>query len=401
MEQPNTLAINTQILSNLPDTLVANSSLAERAVAKVTADIAQIKTIDLTTVDAQTMEVHDATLAGLQGKLKESYTIMNERRSPFTRLFTDITSRFTAEEKKIAEIGNEVKAIRDGWQKEKARRNAIAQADQQKELERKQALIDARTYFARCIIDKFTSHAVEAIKRMHSKFYAQDEKSLDAYTAALSKWTPALDSNTWNLFLEGIINPKPQLLTKEQCDDLLREVQDEQRPKLSAEWAESMTRERDALVELSPSRKMELQRIANDATAAAEAQVRIEQEQRDREEQARKEAEDKAQALTAAADVDKMNSAFDTAAQSAPVVGIAKGTVVKKKYVPKSHKAHVAIVQWWVSNCMAKMTLDELQTKLSFMRTAADKALNDGVVIEADGLEVIEDYSTRASRKTA
>lgn len=399
MEQ--SLTLNTQILSNLPDTLVANSSLAERAVAKVTTDIAQIKTIDLTTVDAQTMEQHDATLAGLQGKLKESYTIMNERRSPFTKLFDEIKSKFTAEEKKIVEIGNEVKSIRDMWQKEKARRNAIAQADQQKEWERKQALIDARTYFARCIIDKFTAHAVEAIKRMHSKFYAQDEKSLDAYTAALSKWTPALDGNTWTLFLEGIINPKPQLLTKEQCDDMLREVQDEQRPKLSTEWAECMTRERDALVELLPSRKMELQRIATDATAAAEAQARIEQEQKDREEQAKKEAEDKAQALTAAADADKMNSAFDTAAQSAPVVGIAKGTVVKKKYVPKTHKAWAALLQSWVKHDMANMTPDELSKKLSFVKTACEKRLNDGVVIEAEGLSVEEDYSTRASRKTA
>jgi hypothetical protein len=50
---------------------------------------------------------------------------------------------------------------------------------------------------------------------------------------------------------------------------------------------------------------------------------------------------------------------------------------------------------------MSSMTLQELQTKLSFMRTAADKALNEGTVIEADGLEVVEDYSTRASRKTA
>lgn len=398
MELNNLPAIGAQ-LSQLPEVLTANASLADRAVSTVREQITPLKGIDLTTADVPTMERNDATLAALQTRLKDAYTLMNDRRKPFTQRMDEVKAMFTAEEKKIIAIGEEVKLLRDMWQKEKARRNAIAMEEQAKELERKQALIDCKTYFAKCIIDRFSTAAVEAIKRMHSKFYAQDAASLNAYASALAKWAPALDNITWANFLEGIVNPKPQLITKEQCDELLREVQEEQRPKLFAEWVESMTRERDALVELVPSRKMELERIAGDEKAAAEAQARIEQEARDREAQAAQDAADKAAALEQAAEVDKLNTSFEVASQSAPVVGMAKGTVVKKKYAPKSHKGHVAIVQWWVSNCMAKMTLEELQTKLSFMRTAADKALNEGVTIEAEGLEVVEDYSTRASRK--
>jgi hypothetical protein len=397
--QTQALAINTQILSNLPDTLVANSSLAERAVAKVRADLTDLTPGDITTVAVDVMENNDAQLAGLQSKLKESYNLMNERRSPFTRLFTEITSKFTAEEKKVVEIGNEVKSLRDSWQREKARRNAIVQEEAAKELEKKQALIDAKTYIAKCIIDKFSTHAVGAIRRMHEKFYAQGAKELEAYSTALGKWSPVLDAPTWDSFTQLIANSKPQLITPEQHAELLREVCADQRPKLEKEWIESMTHERDGLIELVPSRKMELERIAGDAEAKRQADERIAQEAAEREAQAKRDAKDKAQALEQAASVDSLNASFDVAAQSTPVVGMAKGTVVKKKYQPKSHKAHVAIIQWWVKERMSSMTLEELQTKLSFMRTAADKALNEGTVIEADGLEVVEDYSTRASSK--
>jgi hypothetical protein len=397
--QTNALALNVEVLNNLPDTLLQNSSLADRAVSAVSQALTPIKAIDITAIDVQTMEVHDATLATLQGKLKEAYTIMNDRRKPFTQLFDEIKSRFTTEEKKVVAIGEDVKALRDGWQKEKARRNQISQKEAEEKLQAQSALIEARTYFAKHIVDKFATAAVQAIQRMHSKFYSLLITELDAYAGQLKKWSGALDNDTWNSFLTGMINPKPQLLTGEKMQELLNEVVSEHKQKLSKEWQDRMIAERDGLIELVPSRKMELERIANDATAAKEANDRIAAEQTQREADALREAKEREEALSTQAEVEKVNNAFEVASEGAQVVGIAKGTVVKKKYQPKTHKAHVAIVQWWVTNCMAKMTVEELQTKLSFMRTAADKALNEGITITADGLDVVEDYSTRASRK--
>lgn len=388
-------------LANMPNALLANQALAERAVLTVEKAIAPLLSIDLKTVDAQVMEQNDKALADFQSKLKETYTLMTDRRKPFTQRMDEIKSHFTACEAKVKTVGEKVKTLRDSWQGEKAKRQAAALAEQQKELEKKQALIDVRTYIAQRICDQFATLAVQTIKRMHETFYAKTITELDSYGVTLGKWTPGLSDDTWAQCTAGIGNPKPQFVTPEQMAAIQKEVEAEQRQRLSKEWVERMTQERNGLVELVPSRKMELERIAKEGEAAAkEAQERIAREAEEREAAALKEAADKAQALAAAAEVDKMNSSFDVASQAVPVVGISKGTVVKKKYVPKSHKAHVAIVQWWVSNCMALMTLEELQTKLSFMRTAADKALNEGVTIEADGLEVIEDYSTRAgSRK--
>lgn len=398
MEQQKLLpAISTEILKNLPDTLLENSGLAERAVKTVSEIIAPLKTIDITKVDAGTMETHDATLAGLQTRLKEAYTIMNDGRKHFTQLFDEIKSKFTAEENRVKEIGQQVKDIRDNWQKEKGRRNQIATQEQQKKLEAQQALIDAKTYFAKFIIDKFATAAVDAIQRMHKKFYSLQAGELDLYASQLKQWSGALDADTWNTFLSGMINPKPQVLTGEKMQELLNEVIAEQKPKLFAEWQERMISERNNLAEIVPSRKMELERIANDTAAAKEAEERIAQEQREREEKMKQEAASMAEATETAAEVEKLNASFDTA-DSSKVVDLAKGTSIKCKYVAKTHTAWVAIIQSWVTNDMAKMTLDELGKKLSFMKTACEGRLNKGEELKAAGLETEEDYSTRATR---
>lgn len=399
MEQTQLPALNVEVLNNLPDTLVQNSSLADRAVKSVTDAIAPLRAIDMTTVDAATMEGHDAVLVDLQTRLKDAYTMMNNDRKPFTQLFDDIKSRFTAEEKKVVSIGEEVKSLRDGWQKEKARRNKIAQEAAEAKLKASQSLIEARAYFAKHIVDKFGAAAVDAIRRMHAKFYSLTAAELDTYASQLKGWSGALDSDTWNTFLIGMINPKPQLLTGEQMQSLLNEVVAEQKPKLASEWQERMTQERDSLVELVSSRKMELERIANDVVAAKEAEDRIAAEQKEREEAAIREAKERESAMSTAAEVEKVNSAFDTAAEGSNVVSIAKGTVVKKKYAPKTHAAWLALVQSWVTNDMAKMTPEELGKKLSFMKTACEVRLNAGETITAAGLETEEDFSTRTSRK--
>jgi hypothetical protein len=128
--------LSTQ-LAQLPDVLNANSSLADRAVMTVRQQIDPLKSIDLMSVDAQVMEGHDEHLASLQVKLKDAYTIMNDRRKPFTQRMDEIKAMFTAEEKKVIAIGEDVKLLRDLWQKEKARRNHIIEQEKQVALEKK------------------------------------------------------------------------------------------------------------------------------------------------------------------------------------------------------------------------------------------------------------------------
>jgi hypothetical protein len=397
MEQ-NQLQLSTE-LANLPAVLSQNSGLADRAVTAVRKDIEQIKAIDLQTADIALIDNNDAVLNALQVKLKDAYTIMQDRRKPFTQKMDEIKALFTAEEKKVVSIGEEVKALRDGIAKEKGRRMQIAEQEKAAKMEKQQAVIEVKTYFSKYINDKFAEAFVELCYRLHDKFNAQTIATFGEYESTLKKWQPVLNGITWESFFAGILNPKPQLFTQSDTQAMIAEVEKVEKPRLSAEWTSKLTAKRDELIELIPSRKMELERISGDAVAAKEAEARIAQEREQIRLQAEQEKQDKESAIEQAAEVESMNSAFDAEIAN-PVVSITKGTVVKKVYKATTHKAWVAMLQSFVQHDMNRMTLEDLQKKFGFVRTACEARLNNGEELKAEGLIVDEDYSTRTSRKT-
>lgn len=385
-------------LAQLPDVLTANASLADRAVATVRGQIEPLKSLDLMNLDIESIEASDATLNSLQGRLKDAYTMMNDRRKPYTQRMDEVKAMFTSEEKKVVEIGNEVKAIRDGIAREKARRIQVAEQEKAAKLEKQQAQIEARSLVVRMLNDRMADIIVKTIYKMHDAFNAKPATELDAYGATLGKWTPTLTTATWQEVCAGIGNPKPQHIISEQFAKVFAEVTESEGPALEKLYVTRLTKERDDLVESIPSRKMELERIAGDAEAAKQAAERLAAEREALKAQAEQDKADRAAAIESAAQVDQVNAAFDIASEATPVVGMSKGTVVKRKYVVGSHKAWAAIMQQWVAKEMAGYTLDELNKKLSFMLTAANKRLNDGEELKADGLRTEEDYSTRATR---
>lgn len=384
--------------AQLPDVLTANSSLADRAVKAVSEQIAPLQKLDLPNLHIEDVESADATLNSLQVRLKEAYTLMNDRRKPYTQRMDEVKAMFTTEEKKIVTIGEQVKALRDGIAREKARRIQVAEQEKAAKLEKQQALIEVRTLIARMLSDRMADVIVKTIYKMHDAFNAKTAVELEPYGKQLSKWKPTLTPDVWNEVCAGIGNPKPQSILHAQFSTIFAEVSEAEGPALDRLYVTRLTEERDKLIESVPSRIMELSRIAGDSQAAKEAEERIAKERAALAEQAEKEKVDKAMAIESAAQVEQVNAAFDVASEATPVVGMSKGTVVKKKYVPKSHKGWAAIMQQWVAKEMAGYTLDELNKKLSFMLTAANKRLNEGEEIKADGLSVEEDYSTRATR---
>ena len=103
---------------------------------------------------------------------------------------------------------------------------------------------------------------------------------------------------------------------------------------------------------------------------------------------AKKEAEAQAKAL------DNLNNELMTAE---PSVEVSKNTSVKLKYDPKNHAELLKVIQWYIHNEYANEDFETLFARLSFMRTSADRVLNDvGEVI--DGVPTKEDVRVRKSR---
>ena len=82
----------------------------------------------------------------------------------------------------------------------------------------------------------------------------------------------------------------------------------------------------------------------------------------------------KAEAEAQAKALENLNNELMTAE---PSVEVSKNASVKLKYAPTNHAELLKVIQWYIHNEYANEDFETLFTRLSFMRTSADKVLND------------------------
>lgn len=370
-------------LVKLPSVLRTNQERATKAGMVVNAKINEVAKIDLTTIDASRMEEHDGELAELYARLNKSLELMEGDRKPHTQFMDMVKSLFTKEESTIKNLKDQVKGIRDNWQAEKARRARIAQEELDRKIAEEQESIRVRA-------EKFTRYTQSMLREIGRRiellsngFYAQGLTTIDAYARQLRDMVPMLNGTEYDKII-GEVTPLSAELYNQ----------------LSSEFMGKLHAERNRLLDLVESRKVELIRISQDAAAAEEARLRIEKENEERAAALVQEQQEREQVINDTAQAEATNATFDAHMEATPVVGISKGTVVKKKYVVHSHAGMVALLQSFIKHNLGLMTIDEMNKKFSFIITAANARLSEET-IEAKGLEVVEDYSTRSTRKAS
>jgi len=381
-------------LSQLPSVLQQNQALAERAVSAITQKLNQISQLDIQQLPAEQGEIIDNELATLAIRGADSVKVNMERRMVYTKRMDEIKSLFTASEKNIQACVDSIKSWRDNWNKEKARRIAEQQRQLQEDLAKKNAVVEYTQAVVNTIGQHHTAQLKNVFHALSQAFYRQNLNTIAEYEQTLRNYVPVWQPFDYN------ITPHP-LLDGEQMLKIRSECETESYSKCKKVFEEKVIEERNRLVELLPSRVMELQRIATDDNAAREAQERQQREQQEQQQKLEQEHQQQIAANNQNAETEKMGNIFEQASSVEPAVQLSKGTVQKKKYNPTTHKAFVSIIQWWVTNQMHTATLEDLNKKFSFMVTAANKALNEGQKIEAEGLLVEDDFSTRTTRSTS
>lgn len=367
---------NPADLQTLPDVLKQNQLSKSNAANAVTKFLSGLPT-DLTTVDLSLMESNDVLLNDFQAKLSVTIETMEGRRKPLTAKLDAIKKFFTTEENEVNALLDQVKDIRNNWNKEKMRRSALAQQKAEIEIERMKEFVEINAQIKRTIYERF----LNAGSDLQGELYRQlNEATLDFLPVLelnFSKYEPVLTDERYFTLFDALPAPVSKHYTNAEVIALVQVMRDEMKADLQNEWVTKLTEVRDRILELIPSRARNI---------AVEVKLDVVDVKKELE------------AIDNQAEVDKINATFDAAAKATPVVGLTKGTVVKKKYAATTHKAFVAIVQYWVTNKMNKLTIEELSKKLSFMVTAANEDI-DKITLEADGLTIEEDYTTRSTRR--
>lgn len=377
-------------LVTLPSVYELNSGLVARAKEQCNPVLKNLP-LDLTKPTPEELEALDSELNGLQVKLAAAVKVNQERRMVFTGYFDKIKSVFTGMEADLTALKDGFKVTRDGIAKERIRRQAAEQKKQDDLIQKKQELVMLRTNWTQSFNANFSRALAEQIAKLNENFNGKLADQLEAYGVTLKAWNPAykahdiicapVDSIQWRFNDSGV------------AEKNFTEVRSELFEQFNERYVKIMFTERDRLIELIPSRIKELKE--SDAKTIA---ARLEKEKKDAQDKLDLELRQQSEQIAAQGEADVLNATFEVAAKAEMPIEQTKGAVRKMKYVCESHAAYIAIIQSWVANDLPTLTIDELNKKLSFMLTSGNKRLNEGVKLEAKGLAVIEDISTRTSK---
>lgn len=393
MNEKKELSLSTR-LANVSNLIAANEGLAERAVKTIEDTMKRLCVDDLTQLHVIQGDQVDEELSDLQNRAQSAITYCKEGRMPITSMFDEIRKTFTTQEKKIEGALNMVKDYRGRWAAEKERRIRIQEEEKARKLAKenekirvaglyeaalREAIENAYAYIFSEIWANYCRLSLEDLQKAEPK---QFQEAWEAKIRRLDLYAPGPD-----------IAPKSSILDQAELHGVLADVVQRVYPEASKKAKDRALAEVNGLIQGIPARIQELQTLSEQELAArdkAEAdRKRLEAEQAAEQARAALEAEQAAARLEATLEV----------STAQPAVTQAKGTSIKLKYKPTSHASFIAIITNWVENHMAKMTVEELTKKLSFMITAANNDLKDGVELKAKGLEIVEDFTVRGRAK--
>lgn len=377
-------------VQSIANTLIHNKNMALRAVTAITQLQQQLPQPE-TIKDVEIQKVDD-TLNEYIVRGKESIKVMNEKRSQITKRFDEIKKEFTAAEKQVSDCVDKLVGYRNSLNLVVLKR----QEERQREQERKLAYENAKQKYIAAVVRTINSyhHAQlkDSIDALYVAFYNQTLETIQEWGKTMRAWLPM-----WQPF--AYTPPLVNGLSQEDAAILKAQVEQECYNNAKLAFEEKMIEEKEKILAMIPGRIQELQQAAIDKQAYEQSQARIEEEKKLRDEKMLAEQQENLRRIEQEKEQAKMNTLFDSALDAKPVVQTAKGSSILKAYKATTHKAIIAIIQYWVSNHAHLLTVEELTKKFSFMFTAANKALNDeGKKIEAEGLIVIDEIVTRATR---
>ncbi|MGM9873199.1 MAG: hypothetical protein ACI30X_07065 [Muribaculaceae bacterium] len=338
----------------------------------------------------------DIDIAKFIEKTKVTIKKMNGKRTPVTQLFDRIRSAYTSLENdidpaKVDTVPNVLQSYRNAYAKKKhdeeVRRMREEAARQAKEFARARYRSDVEDDFVRqfnALVNNSINELIHMDKIVNLDNYELVFDGVKEYICQLPEtWLQKLRSGA----------PRPSELSSDDCRTIVAEVFALVANRFKEQYTYEVGATRDEILEHLPSKKIELQRIAQ-ASADEAAAIKANMEAREREEAQRKEAErlerekQEEEAKKLAAQKQEMDSLFGAPAESLEIYK--PKTQVKKVVVINSVDDVMKVLAFWWSQEGCTKSIDELckefKKQITYANTVAnarDKQLFiDGVTYE-------------------
>lgn len=341
----------------------------------------------------------DKRLAAYIEKTRKTVRAMNERRSPVTKLFDQVRSEFTILENSIDPTKKDTVPFRIAQY-----RNAYAAKKREEEEHRRQAELAAQEAIR--AKENYRAAVEEDYRRSFNDLVTTSINQLTKLNTdvTLENYTAVFDTVTgYQSSLPADWCPPsgvslPYNVSPEETKAIRNKVFQSLLPKFEEQFVFEVDEYRREILDKLPSKKIELERMA-EADAADAARLKAEMARREAEEAARKEQErQKAEAeAKQKAELDKSN---------AEMAGLFQMAKAEQAYTPKSKvskkikvndpAAFLGIVSLWWQREGCTLSIDELAKIFKKQVTFCEKlATKEDIFVESAALEYYDDVKAQ------
>lgn len=317
-------------------------------------------------------------------KARRTLKAMNERRTPFTKLFDQIRSEFTGLENAVdpAKKDTVPYRIQQARNAFAARRREEAERARQEEMRRQQR---------QQALDRYTQEAEDDYRRQFDGMVSSVINDLTSLNQSLTlenfeevsgriKNFNATLGNEWFQSCQSHAH-KPFEVSDAEAIDIRQAILNRLSRQFKEQFANEVGEYRDTIADALPSKKRELERMARaDAEEKArlktELQAREAAEARRLDEQRRQQAQAQVAEKEARQTAGEIGGLFDQAAIAAPAAYQPK-TAVRKRIVASSADGILAIVSLWWSREGKDLPLDDLCRIFKKQIAFCEKLAND------------------------
>ena len=334
-------------------------------------------------------------------KARKTVRKMNEKRSPVTKLFDDIRREFTVIENaidptKVDTIPYKLQQYRNQYAAKKRAEEEKRRQEEYKRQQAEQARIKLRQDIEGDFKAQFQTYLNQSINWLTTKDNSVTLENYNTVYSEIKNFSVSLPAD-WLHNLHTLIRIPANILVDE-----LRQFETDTKERLSKQFTEQYTAEiqdnKDFILDRLPSKKANLERMAQ-ADAAEAARVKAEMEERQRKEAEEREAERKRKE-------EEEKQKAEMARQQAEMNGLFSEQASMQNYQPKvkvtqkiellNPEGIMPILSMWWSKEGCTLSVEELSKLFKKQITFCEKLANkDSVYIENESVQYIDDVKAK------
>ena len=329
-------------------------------------------------------------------KARKTVKKMNEKRSPVTKLFDDIRREFTVIENaidptKADTIPYKLQQYRNQYAAKKRAEEEKRRQEEYKRQQAEQARVKLRQDIEGDFKTQFQTYLNQSINWLTAKDSSVTLENYNTVYSEVKNFSASLPAD-WLQNLHTLIRIPGNVSVDE-----LRQIETDTKERLGKQFTEQYTAEiqdnKDFILDRLPSKKANLERIAQtDAADAARAKAEMEEAQEREAERKRREEEEKQKAEMARQQAE-MSGLF---AEQASMQNYQPKVKVTQKIELLNPEGIMPILSMWWSKEGCTLSVEELSKLFKKQITFCEKLANkDNVYIENESVQYIDDVKAK------